>query len=608
LIAPSNLTVTGNLISPKIGPSGTQQHTLPVVTSDTIALVAATQTLTNKTLTNPTISGSLTAGNINNVFYVDGSTYPCSDTGINAAIAAAIAFGGAEVDARGCTTLSSWTSEIGVGNAAGVAVTLRLPPVGDWQCGVTAGAGKMCLKVFNNSSVIGTSPIYGGFQKSLQIRPLSNATNVDALCGNDTSVANAHIRMEGFFCDLFSTTATMQKAVGYFSGLGDGAYVGHMTFANLSSTNATKVLWVNDACCSSTFETIVADAFSVVGVTPCWFGNGTTGPNLNIKIDGIACVHPGDGASNLVNEQKDQYGTNVFKNVYMEMGTGTDTTTPWISVRAFGTPKAADYFIGVNAGGDIASSTRYVMDIASSSHVIIAALKQGNISTNLINDHNGGGTLITAAVDTSIGGYSTERQIFGPGTLLSGAAGGTDVGSTSIPFGNIWLGTAATNNFKFQPAATAAARIIELTDSDLAFGRGMVTSTYTNATTTASNVTGLSFAVLANRNYTMACHLYYQGSVGTAGLDITITGPAAPTSVFYSYDEDATSTTFADSVANAFSTKLVGAAAVTATTNLHATVTMGLRNGANAGTVQVQGSATGAGTVTVQAGSFCTLQ
>ncbi|MGH9970666.1 MAG: hypothetical protein ACREBG_23145, partial [Pyrinomonadaceae bacterium] len=31
LIAPSNLTVTGNLISPKIGPSGTQQHTLPVV-------------------------------------------------------------------------------------------------------------------------------------------------------------------------------------------------------------------------------------------------------------------------------------------------------------------------------------------------------------------------------------------------------------------------------------------------------------------------------------------------------------------------------------------------------------------------------------------------
>ncbi len=136
----------------------------------------------------------------------------------------------------------------------------------------------------------------------------------------------------------------------------------------------------------------------------------------------------------------------------------------------------------------------------------------------------------------------------------------------------------------------------------------MLTSTYTNATTTASNITELSFPVAANTNYTMACHLYYQGSVGTAGLDITIAGPASPTSVFYSYDEDATATALQDRVANAFGTKLVGNAAVTATTNLHATVTMGLRNGANTGAVQVQGSATGAGTVTVQAGSFCRLQ
>jgi hypothetical protein len=62
------------------------------------------------------------------------------------------------------------------------------------------------------------------------------------------------------------------------------------------------------------------------------------------------------------------------------------------------------------------------------------------------------------------------------------------------------------------------------------------------------------------------------------------------------------------SVASAFASKLLGNATVTATTNLHATVTVGLRNGANAGTVQIQGSATGAGTVTVQAGSFCTVQ
>ena len=136
----------------------------------------------------------------------------------------------------------------------------------------------------------------------------------------------------------------------------------------------------------------------------------------------------------------------------------------------------------------------------------------------------------------------------------------------------------------------------------------MVASAYTNATTTATNITGLSFSVAVNVNYAMRCDLYYQGSTTTAGLDITLTGPASPKSIFYSYDESATATSVQSSVANTFATKLTGKATVTAITNQRAVVTMGLRNGANAGTVQVQGSATGAGAVTVQPGSFCTLQ
>jgi hypothetical protein len=137
--------------------------------------------------------------------------------------------------------------------------------------------------------------------------------------------------------------------------------------------------------------------------------------------------------------------------------------------------------------------------------------------------------------------------------------------------------------------------------------RAILTDTYTNATTRASNVNGLSFTVSASRNYTAVCHLYYQGSEHTAGLDVTITGPASPISVFYSYDEGAR-TTLTNSVASAFNTKLTGSSTIIAKTNLHATVTIGLRNGANAGTVQVQGSASGTGTVMVQAGSFCMVQ
>ncbi len=56
---------TAPIISAKIGPSAAQQHTLPAVSSDTVVLAAATQTLTNKTINaaNNTISG-ISAGSI----------------------------------------------------------------------------------------------------------------------------------------------------------------------------------------------------------------------------------------------------------------------------------------------------------------------------------------------------------------------------------------------------------------------------------------------------------------------------------------------------------------------------------------------------------------
>lgn len=52
----------GTLVAPKVGPASGQFHTLPAVTSDTVALLAATQTLTNKTLTNGTVSGGTISG------------------------------------------------------------------------------------------------------------------------------------------------------------------------------------------------------------------------------------------------------------------------------------------------------------------------------------------------------------------------------------------------------------------------------------------------------------------------------------------------------------------------------------------------------------------
>ena len=69
-------------------------------------------------------------GTLNGVPTVDGVKYPCSSLGVNSAISASIAAGGGTVDARPCPSLSSYTSEIDVGNDSSVAVTYCCPASG----------------------------------------------------------------------------------------------------------------------------------------------------------------------------------------------------------------------------------------------------------------------------------------------------------------------------------------------------------------------------------------------------------------------------------------------------------------------------------------------
>jgi hypothetical protein len=212
---------------------------------------------------------------------------------------------------------------------------------------------------------------------------------------------------------------------------------------------------------------------------------------------------------------------------------------------------------------------------------------------------NGGGT--TNYVWAS--GAPCGQSLGSPGGGVTGI-GAAGLSAPAVKLNNIFAATLTSLPLTAPRSITMpdASGTVLLDTTATALTPRMLTRAYTNSTTTASNITGLSFLAAANTNYGLVCHLYYQGSVGTAGLDITVTGPSAPVNVFYSYDKDATG-----SVASAFGTKLIGSL-VRTTANLHAIVTLGLMNGANAGMVQVQGSATGAGTVTVQPGSFCKVQ
>lgn len=134
------------------------------------------------------------------------------------------------------------------------------------------------------------------------------------------------------------------------------------------------------------------------------------------------------------------------------------------------------------------------------------------------------------------------------------------------------------------------------------------TASYTNATTTFSNVTGLAFSVSASTNYHAVCRITWQGSAGTTGPKYQFTGPAAATAVTVGLNSIVTATTVIAASAVAFSSAVANTGTVTTATNFTDTVDIGLVNGVNAGTVQLQAAANGAGTLTVANGSYCAVQ
>lgn len=137
-----------------------------------------------------------------------------------------------------------------------------------------------------------------------------------------------------------------------------------------------------------------------------------------------------------------------------------------------------------------------------------------------------------------------------------------------------------------------------------------LTGDYTNATTSFTSLSGLAFPVVANTNYHLQCNIVWSASAATAGPKLQITGPSSPTALAVTMASAITVSTTGSAAATAFSSALdpLNGATVTNGVNEWAQLSMDLRNGANAGTVQLQAAATGVGTVTVRNASGCQIQ
>lgn len=195
-------------------------------------------------------------------------------------------------------------------------------------------------------------------------------------------------------------------------------------------------------------------------------------------------------------------------------------------------------------------------------------------------------------------------------TNIGGNGGVASAGSWGIGT-NTTAGTQTPTLTNLSIVADATNHIVQMP-----YNTVVLTTAYTNATTTFSNVQdatphALGFAVNANETMVVRCKLLYQASATTDGLILQWTGPSSPTA----FESDMQyATTYATAINGVFiapvtalSTQLptTGVVVNAATTNYNAIVHATLVNGANAGTLQLQAKGVGTGTLTIGAGSFC---
>lgn len=134
----------------------------------------------------------------------------------------------------------------------------------------------------------------------------------------------------------------------------------------------------------------------------------------------------------------------------------------------------------------------------------------------------------------------------------------------------------------------------------------VTTADVANSTTTFADITGLSFAVVANKTYIFEAWLIFQSSTSTVGIKVAGNGPASPTAFVLNAHIPINITLYAsDSMlaSRAYDTGTPSVSVDTINANLLCEVRGILRNGASAGTFALRFAAEAAGTVTIKAGS-----
>ncbi len=377
ILTPTNVQFTTGITNPVPGSqSPVLISALDAFGHFTLPVVSNPASLTG----NNAFTGNNTFPKINNVFYVDGVTYPFSTAGLQAAIAAAIAVGGGTVDARGMGSFNI-TSEIDVGNHAQIPVTLLLPQAATWTVsGITNGTS-CAIKQFSQSSILG--PGTAG-SSAMVIHGGANTNNLDSLyCTEAAPVGNgSYVRAEGFL--LYNPNgATMANGAMNVQATFDDSEFRDVTVASYGTVGLNVHGIV---CCGTTFTNVTSNANHVANSIPVQIIGGAPGP-VAIAFYNLSANHPGPGRNAIVLSAIGNGNGVHFYNTYSE-GNNSDNTTANISS---GSTAGPIEFYGLTCN-DKAGSTAYCLDMPNpgsgqaSLHIYGMHQLVGG-SANCVNDH-----------------------------------------------------------------------------------------------------------------------------------------------------------------------------------------------------------------------------
>jgi parallel beta-helix repeat protein len=170
-----------------------------------------------------------------------------------------------------------------------------------------------------------------------------------------------------------------------------------------------------------------------------------------------------------------------------------------------------------------------------------------------------------------------------------------------------------TNGGMYYNAGSGRLRCYEATNwANCTPGRIFKSADQTISAATQTNINDLTYAVLANTDYSFECTIMYSTAATTTGIGLAVTSPAAPTAITYQirmggFAADGTAAQYTG-VGSASADLVLSTGVVAATTNYPAYISGVLRNGANPGNLQIRGrSEIAASNAVFKQGSNCTF-